>query len=273
MNTSELKPCPFCGRTPVKRHSSGDERDGYADRVTYSCSSCGCSQGAIGDTSKGGYADNSKVDSHALARWNTRAPATTCPGHGRSECVSCCWPKGAGPMSGVELGRQLVEQVLSVTPENYAGHSFGVSAPDGSTLGDVIITVVKPDGKGPPELRIEAESRVTELANLLTLARPHVPVTDPLRGLINANLFQHLVEQDPSADFKDAAPEPAGYTAVDMGTAAADGYRDGKANPELQMQHVAQALEAVRGGPVLTSNQCYDLARALNGIQRDRVKS
>lgn len=21
-------------------------------------------------------------------------PATNCPGHGRSECVSCCWPKG-----------------------------------------------------------------------------------------------------------------------------------------------------------------------------------
>lgn len=201
------------------------------------------------------------------------AQATTCPGHGRSECVSCCWPKGDAPLSGVELGRQLVEQVLSVMPENYAGHSFGVTAPDGSTLGDVIITVVKPDGKGPHDLRVEAESRVTELANLLTLAKHHVPLTDPLRGLINANLMQHLVEQDPWADFKDAAPEPASYTAVDMGTAAADGYRDGAANPELQMQHVAQALEAVRGGPVLTSNQCYDLARALNGIQRDRVKS
>lgn len=68
-------------------------------------------------------------------------------------------------------------------------------------------------------------------------------------------------------------PKGEGYTAVDMGTAAADGYRDGKANPELQLHHVALALESVRGGPVLTSNQCYDLARALNGIQRDRVKS
>lgn len=159
MNTFELKPCPFCGGTPVKRRSSGDERDGYADRVSYACPSCGCSQGAIGDTSKGGYADNSKVEEAALAKWNTRTPATTCPGHGRSECVSCCWPKGDG------------------------------------------------------------------------------------------------------------------YTAVDMGTAAADGYRDGKANPELQMAHVVRALEKVRGGPVLTSKQCYDLARALNGIQRDLVKS
>lgn len=107
--------------------------------------------------------------------------ATTCQGHGRPECATCCWPKGE-PLSGVELCRQLVEQVLSVMPENYAGHSFGVTAPDGSPLGDVIITVVKPDGKGPHELRLEAEAKV------------------------------------------------AGYTAVDMSTAAADGYRDGKAN-------------------------------------------
>ncbi len=225
MNVSELKPCPFCGGTPVKRRSSGDERDGYADRVSYACPSCGCSQGAIGDTSKGGYADNSKVESQALARWNTRAPANTCPGHGRSECVSCCWPKG-------EL-----------------------------------------EGKRADRMVFDEKSRIGELANLLTLAKAHVPITDPLRGLINANLMQHLVEQDPWADFKDAAPVPAGYTAVDMGTAAADGYREGKANPELQMAHVVRALEKVRGGPVLTSNQCYDLARALNGIQRDRVQS
>lgn len=28
-------------------------------------------------------------------------PATTCPGHGRSECVSCCWPKAT--WSGLEV--------------------------------------------------------------------------------------------------------------------------------------------------------------------------
>lgn len=106
-----------------------------------------------------------KMPSPYLALWmgwtaRDQLSSTTCPGHGRSECVSCCWPKCE--VSGVELGRQLVEQVLSVMPENYAGHSFGVTAPDGSTLGDVIITVVKPDGKGPHELRVEAECRAKE---------------------------------------------------------------------------------------------------------------
>lgn len=88
------------------------------------------------------------------------APGTSCPGHGRSECVSCCWPKSA---------------------------------------------------------------RIDELANLLTLARPHVPVTDPLRGLINANLFQHLVEQDPWADFKDAEPAPVQTCQIGIYGKAYDG--------------------------------------------------
>lgn len=107
--------------------------------------------------------------------------ATTCPGHGRSECVSCCWPK-----SSAEDFRKLHLTVPVTTA---------------------------------------TEARVRELADLLTLAKHHVPLTDPLRGLVNANLMQHRLEQDPWADFKDAAPVPAGYT-VDMGTAAADGYRD-----------------------------------------------
>lgn len=141
------------------------------------------------------YTGDESVDQPQDYRNMYAAPGTSCPGHGRSECVSCCWPKG--DVSGVELGRQLVEQVLSVMPENYAGHSFGVTAPDGSALGDVFITVVKPDGKGPHDLLVEAESRVTELANLLTLAKAYVPVTDPLRGLINANLMQHRIGQGP----------------------------------------------------------------------------
>ena len=71
----ELLPCPFCGGAPTKRSSSGDERDGYADRVSYVCSGCGCAKGACGDSAKGGYADNSKVEESALAAWNTRIDA------------------------------------------------------------------------------------------------------------------------------------------------------------------------------------------------------
>lgn len=34
----------------------------------------------------------------------------------------------------------------------------------------------------------------------------------------------------------------------------------------LEMAHVVNALDKVRGGPVLTSNQCHDLARELNKV-------
>lgn len=79
------------------------------------------------------------------------APGTSCPGHGRSECVSCCWPKGE------------VDEFKAA----------------GSLL--------------------QARARITELANLLTLAKAYVPVTDPLRGLINANLMPHRIEQGPKS--------------------------------------------------------------------------
>lgn len=74
MSTEQLKPCPFCGGMPTCRKVRLDERFAYAERVTYSCEPCGLSLGATGDTSKGGYADNSKVEAMALAAWNRRAP-------------------------------------------------------------------------------------------------------------------------------------------------------------------------------------------------------
>lgn len=49
-----------------------------------------------------------KVPSPYLALWMgwTAARDTTCPGHGRSECVSCCWPKGQEPepVQNCEIG-------------------------------------------------------------------------------------------------------------------------------------------------------------------------
>lgn len=76
--TDSILPCPFCGKQPKRFEYSGDERDSYADRVVYECA-CGCKKGAIGNTSKPGYADNSKVEQQAIAAWNTRAQPTSEP--------------------------------------------------------------------------------------------------------------------------------------------------------------------------------------------------
>lgn len=57
-----------------------------------------------------------KVPSPYLALWMgwTAARDTTCPGHGRSECVSCCWPKGEAP-----------------EPAGYTAVDMGTAAADG----------------------------------------------------------------------------------------------------------------------------------------------
>ena len=67
-----LKPCPFCGGKPKRVATQLDERVSYAIEVAYVCK-CGCRRAARGDCSKGGYADNSKVEDLALSAWNTRA--------------------------------------------------------------------------------------------------------------------------------------------------------------------------------------------------------
>lgn len=72
MNKTEIKPCPFCGTQPIKTRTGLSEVYAYADKVVYNCPGCGCSRGAVGDTSKGGYADNSKVEALALDHWNMR---------------------------------------------------------------------------------------------------------------------------------------------------------------------------------------------------------
>lgn len=162
MTTSELKPCPFCGGFPkLEDH-----------RLLWSVECQVCSACVLGERAPEPHGDDpvdwAYFEKSAVKAWNTRTPATTCPGHGRSECVSCCWPKG-------ELEGKLAEKMV-----------------------------------------FDEKSRIGELADLLAMARPHVPVTDPLRGLINANLMQHRLEQDPWADFKDAAPVPEGSSQIEL---------------------------------------------------------
>lgn len=78
-DTEKMMPCPFCGSQPRKQRAGLSEVYAYADKVVYTCPKCGCSRGAVGDTSKGGYADNSKVDEQAKQAWNNRVPAPPKP--------------------------------------------------------------------------------------------------------------------------------------------------------------------------------------------------
>ena len=73
----ELKPCPFCGGAGLMCRESGDERVSYQARAWVACRSCG-SRGVVayGDTSKGGYADNTGVELRATEQWNTRSALT-----------------------------------------------------------------------------------------------------------------------------------------------------------------------------------------------------
>ena len=70
-------PCPFCGGEVHKTSKSLDERFGYALEVSYECPVCWCRLTARGDSSNGGYADNSGVEEAALRKWNTRADAAS----------------------------------------------------------------------------------------------------------------------------------------------------------------------------------------------------
>lgn len=73
MSELKIKNCPFCGGEAKRFKEYGDERNGYADFVGYRCVGCYVSKGARGDTSKPGYADNSKIEKRAIENWNHRA--------------------------------------------------------------------------------------------------------------------------------------------------------------------------------------------------------
>lgn len=92
--SEELKPCPFCGAGARKEFANGDERDGYANRMTFSCSGCGARVTAVGDMSKGGYADNSTVEARAIAAWNRRTPPAS--ESALAEAVLAWWDEQSG---------------------------------------------------------------------------------------------------------------------------------------------------------------------------------
>lgn len=71
-NQIELKSCPFCGGKPLRKLVNLGEVYSYADKVVYTCGGCRVTRGAMGNTDKGGYADNSTVEERALKAWNMR---------------------------------------------------------------------------------------------------------------------------------------------------------------------------------------------------------
>lgn len=74
MSDTKLLPCPWCGGSPKRVFKHLSEVYAYADSVRYECRDCLSSRGAVGDTSKPGYADNSTVEERAIVAWNTRTP-------------------------------------------------------------------------------------------------------------------------------------------------------------------------------------------------------
>lgn len=72
-----LLPCPHCGGRPTVSTRTDDERNAYCAHVTIECSQCGSELTRSGDTTKGGYADNRRAQSDAIAAWNARAELAT----------------------------------------------------------------------------------------------------------------------------------------------------------------------------------------------------
>ncbi|QZA71301.1 Lar-like restriction alleviation protein [Pseudomonas phage AH02] len=124
--TVDMLPCPFCGNQPKRFTYSGDERNSYADQVVYECV-CGCKQGAMGDRSKRGYADNSKVEPQAIEAWNTRYPSPAVGGEPDQKWPNITQPAKVGGIrfgagcsseSVIECAYRLYE--YEVTPEKEA---------------------------------------------------------------------------------------------------------------------------------------------------------
>ena len=90
----ELKPCPFCGGPAKPNNTYGDERDGYTQTVTVRCNGCGARVTASGDTSKGGYADNSTAEARAIEAWDRRVPSTLAQQVASAQAEVATWPEG-----------------------------------------------------------------------------------------------------------------------------------------------------------------------------------
>ncbi len=69
---AKLARCKHCGGDAELTIETLDERVAYANRATIRCLDCRVGVSRMGDTSQGGYADNSTVEAEAIAAWNRR---------------------------------------------------------------------------------------------------------------------------------------------------------------------------------------------------------
>jgi hypothetical protein len=128
-----------------------------------------------------------KLAEHLLSLPGVAASsATSCPGHGRPECATCCWQKGGG-----------AEPVAEIT---YTGY-------------------------------------------------------EPSNSIHWLN--KGLAFMEPGTKLYAVPPAPAGYTAVDMSTAAADGYRDGAA----RVAELEAFLTKLKGEDVNFYSSAIELGR------------
>jgi hypothetical protein len=69
--------------------------------------------------------------------------AASCPGHGRSECVSCCWPKGE--LQGKRADVLIVDE-FGTAPVGYTAVDMGTAASEGYRDGKSSFVVTLPRG-------------------------------------------------------------------------------------------------------------------------------
>lgn len=87
--------------------------------------------------------DYSDMDlQHAWETWQA-ARSTTCPCQGRSECVSCCWPKGE--LEGKRADVLIVDE-FGTAPVGYTAVDMGTAASEGYRDGKSSFVVTLPRG-------------------------------------------------------------------------------------------------------------------------------
>lgn len=141
--------------------------------------------------------------------WLRQTTDMPCPNHGSSYCVQCSWPPR---YRGVTFDRAILDELV-------IEHPTDTQAID-AAFRDAVLT-----GHG----RFMAEHRGDEIKieHLPPLGYPLAPM--PPRTMSQEELRKLYEQEAPQAE------QSTGYTAVDMATAAAEGFRDGVASVVVQM--------------------------------------